>query len=151
MFLLTQKIYICRNSHVVYNLLNMERLIGNFSYINSHLIPVRNGILTEMVRILNGIIQHFQMGIIICYANKDLFKFDCLRCLKVSKMWQKICSGRWGHFPSNQQSFFLAVPSNKDYFHLKGSVVCWGLGFQVTFLQGYQFGNQRALPLRKSS
>lgn len=107
MSLLTKKIHICRHSHVVYRILNMERLIGNVFYVNSHLIPVRTGILTGMVRILNRMVQHFQMGIIICYANKDLFKFDCLRCLKVLKMWQKICSGQWGHFPSNQQSVFL--------------------------------------------
>lgn len=50
----------------------MEQLIGNVSYINSHLIPVGN-----------LMVQYFQVAVIVCYANKDLFKFDCLKYPKV--------------------------------------------------------------------
>lgn len=80
----------------------MEQLIGNDSYINSHLIPVGN-----------LMVQHFQVAVIVCYAiNKDLFKFDCLKYPKVPKTELRVMRT----FSLKSTMFLLGFHSHKDIF-----------------------------------
>lgn len=59
----------------------MEQLIGNVSRVSVDLTPA------EAL-----MVQDFQMGIIISYANMGLLVCDYLQYLKVRKTAQQICS-----------------------------------------------------------